>query len=360
MCACVKTVPVQTPARQLESRLRAAAEEGMIFYGHQDDLSYGHSWVVTDWEHDDLTRSDVFAVSGQYPAVLGFDLGGIELGDSCNLDGVPFGLIRKAALTHVGRGGIVTFSWHLRNPLTDGDAWDVSSSEVVASVLEGGEKHELFMTWLARTADFLESLQDVDAELIPVIFRPWHEHTGSWFWWGKRLCSVSEYMALWRMTHEYFTEERGLTNLVWAYSPGGGADAAEYMERYPGDAYVDLLGTDIYQYSGTEEPIASSNDRYKEQVRSTLAFMTRLGTEHGKVIALTETGLESIPYPAWWTEVLLPAIEDYPVVYVLTWRNAWDRETHFYAPFAGAACEEDFRAFAGNEKIGMLPGSLDK
>ena len=85
--------------------------------------------------------------------VLGFDLGGIELGQAKNLDGVPFGLMRKAAQKHVERGGIVTFSWHPRNPLTGGDAWDVSSDQVVKSVLRDGEKSGEFKLWLRRAAD---------------------------------------------------------------------------------------------------------------------------------------------------------------------------------------------------------------
>ena len=352
--ACSRPQTGVSPAEELTARLQAAAGEGIVFYGHQDDLSYGHSWRVIDWENDDLTRSDVRDVAGRYPAVLGFDLGGIERADSCNLDGVPFGLIRKATLAHVARGGIVTFSWHVRNPFTGGDAWDVSSAETVASVLEGGEKHAIFMEWLGRTADFLASLTDGNGRAVPVIFRPWHEHTGSWFWWGQKLCTTEEYVALWHMTHDYFTKERGLNGLVWAYSPGGGADAAGYMERYPGDAYVDVLGTDIYHYSAEGEEWASSNRRFIGQVDATLAFMTELGQAHGKPIALTETGLESIPYPTWWTEVLLPALGDHPVCYVLTWRNAWDREAHFYGPYPEAACAEDFRTFARNDRIRLL------
>ncbi|MBR5063691.1 MAG: beta-mannosidase, partial [Bacteroidales bacterium] len=90
--------PMETPRDQLVHRLFSYAEKGQIAYGHQDDLCYGHSWVVTDWENDPLERSDVMAVTGKYPAIVGFDLGGIELGSEQNLDRVPFGLMRKAAL----------------------------------------------------------------------------------------------------------------------------------------------------------------------------------------------------------------------------------------------------------------------
>ena len=336
------------PREELLSTLRTRAEAGKILYGHQDDLSYGHAWQVTDWENDALERSDVKDVSGKYPAVLGFDLGGIELGDDCNLDGVPFGLIRKAALTHIGRGGVVTFSWHPRNPLTGGDAWDISSDEVVWSILPGGDKHEEFMDWLQRAADFVESLGDV-----PVIFRPWHENIGSWFWWGWRLCSAREYRALYRMTWTYFTWDRGLKNILWCYSPNGPISAEAFLSRYPGDGIVDILGTDIYEYVG-DDGLDAAGVRFGEQVGEMLGVLKTLAAEHGKLFCLSETGLESLPDPQWWTGVLHPAIQGSGICYVLTWRNAHDKPEHFYAPWKGFENEEDFRQFAKNDDIILL------
>ena len=187
--SCSGSKPVETPAQKLHAKLSQSVKDGKILYGHQDDLAYGHAWKVEDWETDDLARSDVKAVTGKYPAVMGVELGGIEMGDRASLDSVDFGLIRKAAKLHAARGGVVTVSWHPRNPLTGGDAWDVSSDQVVKSLLEGGARHDLFMdTWLPRLGDFLESLGET-----PVIFRPWHECSESWFWWGSKLCSADEY-----------------------------------------------------------------------------------------------------------------------------------------------------------------------
>ena len=123
-----------TPETVLDT-LSQASESGCFIFGHQDGLSYGKNWKVDDYAGDPLTRSDVKAVCGQYPAMIGFDLGGIELGNDANLDGVPFDFMRRAARVHVGRGGIVTFSWHPRNPKTGGDAWDVSDPETVASII---------------------------------------------------------------------------------------------------------------------------------------------------------------------------------------------------------------------------------
>lgn len=333
-------------AAALMDRLQATIDDGVIMYGHQDDLMYGHTWKIDENETEFL-RSDVKEVCGRYPAVYGLDLGGIEMGDARNLDNNYFTLMRASAVAHYLRGGIVTFSWHPRNPLTGGDAWDVSSNEVVASVLDGGSRHEFFMGWLSLVADYLESFKTPDGQLVPLIFRPWHEHTGSWFWWGRDLCSVEQYKALWKMTFDYLCNERGLHNLIWSYSPGAGGVTEEiYMERWPGDDMVDMIGVDCYQYGSSESFI--------DEMTNALDIMGKIGVERGKILAVTEAGYEGIPQSDWWTATLYEALKDYPVAYVLTWRNACDKPEHFYAPFPGQVSADDFAAFAASSGVGMI------
>ncbi len=103
-----QAVVAQSVRQQLLSRLQQLQVHGYMF-GHQDDPFYGLTW---QWERG---RSDVKETSGDYPAVMGFDLGGIEMGDEKNLDSVPFARIREELLAHHRRGGIVTLSWHPRN-----------------------------------------------------------------------------------------------------------------------------------------------------------------------------------------------------------------------------------------------------
>ena len=330
----------------LMARLQDNIDKGVMMYGHQDDLMYGHTWRV-DQDEAEFLRSDVMEVCGKYPAVYGLDLGGIELGSEQNLDDNYFAAMRASAIAHHQRGGVVTFSWHPRNPLTEGDAWDVSSKEVVASILEGGSRHDLFIGWLGRVADYIESFKTSDGKMVPIIFRPWHEHTGSWFWWGRDLCSVEEYKALWKMTFDYLSGERGLRNLIWSYSPGAGGVTEEiYMERWPGDEMVDMIGIDCYQYSTSEVFIAD--------LANALDIMKKISAEHGKMMAVTEAGYEGIPQADWWTGTLYEALKDYPLAYVLTWRNACDKPEHFYAPFPGHLSADDFKAFAAMPGVGMI------
>ena len=331
----------------LKALLQLAIIAGSTMYGHQDDLSYGHAWTPAD---DSCVRSDVREVCGDYPAIVGFDLGGIELGDSANLDGVGFDYMRKAAAAHADRGGIVTFSWHLRNPLTGGDAWDVSSDRVVASILEGGERHDEFLVWLGRLADFLESVKDSEGRTVPCIFRPWHENTGSWFWWGAGLCTPEDYKALWALTYDYLVNERGLKDMLWAYSPSSTDLRSKAMDRYPGDGIVSVIGVDRYDSMGGTEV----HQDFVSGMRADLEYLSGIADEHGLMLAVTETGQEGISCPDWWIGALLPAIDGFPVTYVLTWRNAHDRPTHFFGPWKGAECEADFIAFHDSEKTLFL------
>ena len=349
LASCSTGKPMETPKDILVHQLFGFSENGKIAYGHQDDLCYGHSWRVEDVENDSLLRSDVKAVCGRYPMVVGFDLGDIEHPDSTsNLDGVPFDLIRRAALKHIERGGIVTFSWHPDNIFTGGDAWDVSSDQVVKSILPGGELYAMFRQWMSRAADFIESLGDV-----AIIFRPWHESSGSWFWWGRDLCTPEQYIELYRQTWVYFTKERGLTNILWCYSPNGYCPPDVYMERYPGDEFVDILAVDTYDYVGADG-YEEGSARFMEALRSDLTKLNVFATEHKKLQALSESGLEGIVNPVWWTEVLYPVISDFPISYVLTWRNAWDRPTHFYGPWEGFEHAGDFKQFAQKDNIVLL------
>lgn len=338
------------PATELLWKVR---QSGGMMYAMQDCMCYGKDWHVSLEEAATVApdRCDVKSVCGDYPAIVGFDLGERELCRAANIDKVPWEFMRRAAVAHAGRGGIVTFSWHARNPLTGGDAWDCSSDRVVASILPGGSEHYKFMGWLKEVADFLDSLRFDDGSLIPIIFRPYHENTGSWFWWGKDLCTEDEYKALWLMTYEYLVEERDLEGMTWAYSPSNANLVSDAMARYPGDEIIDLIGVD--QYDG--DKMTEVNPAFTRDLRASLEYLAVQAKEHDMLLAVTETGQGGMTVPDWWTECVLKATEGLPVSYVLTWRNAWDRnDGHWFGPFPGAPCEDDFRDFYDSDRTVFL------
>lgn len=321
-----------TNARILCENMNSLRSTGIMF-GHQDDLAYGVHWKYKPGQ------SDVKSICSDYPAVYGWDLGNLELGYENNLDTVSFNKIREYIREIYARGGINTISWHANNPFTGGTSWDVSSKEVVKNILPGGNKHEVFKEWLNRMADFFLSLTNDKGELIPVIFRPYHEHNGSWFWWGRNLCSKEEYIQLWRFTVNYFSKEKKIDHLLYAYSPGDGFGGKEnYLERYPGDDMIDLLGFDAYQHN-------ANNKLYVNRVRKSLEILTNIAVEKGKIPILSETGFETIPNADWWTNGLWETIKDFNISYVLLWRNAYGRPDHFYIPYPGQKSEKNFKKF---------------
>ena len=327
----------------LLANLKEQAQRGYMF-GHHDDTVYGIGWF------GDSARSDVKSVCNDLPALLSFDLGHIELGDSVNLDKVPFDRIRQEIIAQFDRGGVTTLSWHLDNPLTGGSSWvkpDSLTAEekmTVESVLEGGKQHEKFVGWIDTVADYLNSLTTQYGVKVPVIFRPFHEHTGSWFWWGQKLCTPEQYKALWKMVQDRF-KEKEVTNVLFAYSPGTEPDGDEqkYMERYPGDDIIDIVGFDAY--CDAEDGDSVALQAYADKLEKNLKNVTAIAKKHGKLAALTETGYEGLKTDNWWTATLAPVLNRYPIAYVLVWRNAHERPTHFFAPYPGQRSTSDFIRF---------------
>lgn len=119
-------------------------------------------------------------------------------------------------------------------------------SNVIKSMLPGGINHAAFKSQLDNIALFLHNLKGDKGESIPVIFRPWHEHNGSWFWWGYLHCTVEEYKQLWQLERNYLVNEKKDKNIVFAYSPDKFVTKTKYLERYPGDTYIDIFGFDNY------------------------------------------------------------------------------------------------------------------
>ena len=346
LAACSGLTPAEGPdvdlvdpeatfeTRALVANLERLAPDYVLF-GHEDDLAYGVEWVREDG------RSDVRDVTGSYPAVYGWDLGDLEHGAEANLDGVRFDDMQRWMREAYARGGVNTVSWHMDNPASGGTSWDTTTA--IPSLLPGGDHHDLYTTWLDRFAEFNDGLRGPDGERIPLIFRPFHEMTGGWFWWGKGNTTPEDYKQIWRFTVEYLRDEKGLDNLLYAYSTDIFEDEAQYLEHYPGDDYVDLLGMDNYHDLRTEEGVANLTRR--------LRMLVEMAEARGKLAAFTEGGLEGIPVEDWWTNRLLRAIEADPaarrIAYVLMWRNAPNatHPGHYYAPYPGQASADDFVRF---------------
>lgn len=282
--------------------------EGILF-GHQDDLAYGMGWEYVPGKSS--TRDAV----GEYPAMYGWELGNLELGDMYNLDSVPFNKMKEFIKEGYKRGGIITISWHANHPLTGKNAWDITGGAVTA-IVPGGSRHELFKLWLDRVADFILDLKDEKGEPIPVIFRPYHEFTGNWFWWCQNVCSPDEFKALWRFTVDHLSKGRNVHNILYAYNPEKFESREEYLQRYPGNEYVDIMSFDMYQYG---DP--ANSDQFETTLSHRLDILTTLAKERNKIPALAETGYLNTPYPKWFTGKLMKGIGSHQISYMLLWRD---------------------------------------
>lgn len=210
--------------------------------------------------------------TGYQPAVLGLDM--IEMSPSRAKHNGGGSQVVQYAKDWWEAGGIVTFCWHWNVPekyLKD-IWWKGFYTDTVSIDLdkimrgEDEEGYALLMSDIDAIAGCLKELQDAG---VPVLWRPLHEVSGGWFWWGAS--GAEAYKQLYRTMYEKLTVEHGLNNLIWVWN---GQDA----DWYPGDAYVDIIGEDIY----------AGNRVYTSQAARFLKALEATPTR--KLVMLTENG----------------------------------------------------------------------
>lgn len=305
-------------------------------FGHQHATEYGHGWSGGP------DRSDVKSVTGSHPGVIGIDFGSFS-GRSEESIKTYKENIKKVVTDAYNRGGVITAAWHFSNPVSKGGFYwnDSLSLPAVRYIIPGGDAHDKYKEILRSIGSWANSLRGADGHLIPIIFRPFHEFDGDWFWWGRKHCSREEFVALWRFTVGYLRDSLGVHNFIYAFSPDNKFLTEEkYLERYPGDAWVDLVGMDNYGDMGRDKYDLSAAVKK-------LKIVSDYARKSGKLAAFTETGLESIPNPTWWTGTLLKVMksDNLRLCYVLVWRNDVKSPTHYFAPFPGQVSVPDFLRF---------------
>ena len=243
--------------------------------------SYGN-YVIAGQQCDGGIYGTEFKVikaqTGKYPALLGLDMmrytpSRTALGDSSTA-------VEKA-IEFSNKGGIVTFCWHWNSPtdyLKDGKDPDNGNPRWwggfytrntdfdIAKVMNGQDEKgkKLLDADIKEIAAQLKRLENV-----PVLWRPLHEGSGGWFWWGAK--GADAYKKLWRYLYEQLTNEYKCNNLIWVYN-GQSAD------WYPGDEYVDIVGEDIYPGYHVYNPQTS-------KFRQAVAYGSK-----NKITALSENG----------------------------------------------------------------------
>lgn len=311
--------------------------ENHTLFGHQHATEYGHGWA------GEKNRSDVKSVTGSHPAVIGVDFAGFS-GRPANVVAAAKDALRQHVTDTYNRGGVTTVAWHFSNPVSGGDFYwkDSVSKPAVKFIIPGGEAHEQYKEILRGIGDWAKSVRGADGKVVPMIFRPFHEFDGDWFWWGAAHCTREEFISLWRFTVSYLRDSLEVHNFIYAFSPDNRFNTeAQFLDRYPGDEWVDMVGMDNYGDMGRD-------GKYNlEAATHKLKIVSLYAQKRGKLAAFTETGLESIPNPVWWNDVLLKVLksEGMKISYVLVWRNDRTSPTHYYAPFPGHSSVPDFMKF---------------
>jgi len=312
--------------RYLHESLRKYAATSMLF-GMHDATGYGVGWSNND------SRSDVKDVCGSYPAVFSWDVSGII--NDPDLTRYTYRML--LAYEH----GINTLCWHQTDPEGRSFYYDQVNYPVVPTILPGGKYHNDYRKTLEKFANYMKKLRGPKGESVPVIFRPYHEQNGNWFWWGRTRCTEQEYINLWRFTVVYLRDSLQVHNLIYAFSPDGNQFNAkdEYFKEYPGDDYVDIFGLDFYFWEGTSALITKFQQR--------LVWAVQNAQSRGKLAALTEVGDEKVDIDQWYTRCFLAPIKNNVtaknIIYAAVWRNA--HTDHHYAPYLGHPAVPDFLTF---------------
>ena len=319
-----------------------------IAIGHQDAFNAFYSAGG---------NSDIKKTTGFDPALLGSDFMFIadknNTGQANNWYYQQEQIITDDTKEAYSKGMMNIFCWHLREPNNENDFYAANmtteqKNTAFKSIMPGGVNHNWYKLKLDKLASVISNFKDNNNKLIPIIFRPFHEFDGSWFWWGASYCSPDEYKSVFQFTVDYLKNTKNIHNILYSFSPDNSyANAASYLSRYPGDSYVDVLGMDNYgdfNNQGTNGANIANNK---------LKYLSTLAIEKKKIAALTETGYRvtsSTPaIPNWFSTYLYDAMTNNSVQigFVMFWNNG---NGGYYVPTPSASNASDFNTFATKPK----------
>jgi len=299
------------------------------------------------------SESDIKKATGSDPGMLGSDF--MFITDDNN-NGQPNNwffqqeqIITADAEEAYNKGMVNIFCWHLREPYEGTtfyteDMTDFQKQNAFASILPGGENHEYYKAKLDKIAAVVKEIKGANGELVPIIFRPFHEFDGNWFWWGAAYSTPEQYKEAYRFTVEYLRDTKQVHNLLYAFSPDNSySTEAQYLGRYPGDDYVDVLGMDNYGDFANGSAAGTSTASNK------LKMVSDIAKAKVKIAALTETGFQvtssNSPVNGFFSNHVYNAMTngDVQLAFVMFWANT---QNAYYVPPAGQPNTQDFVDFA--------------
>lgn len=239
----------------------------------------------------------IYAVTGDYPAIWGGDFGFAD--ENHDIDNIRYRpLLVPEIKKQYARGSIIVMSYHQANPFLGeptpfkgGIISKLTDQQWKELTTNGTPLYKKWADQMDLIAVYFKELQEAK---IPVIFRPYHEMNGDWFWWGHRKGNDG-FKALWNQLYDYYTNHHHLNNILWAWTPDKPwPDVADY---YPNIYTVDILGCDIY-------PMKDSATVFPQEF-----YDRMLKLADGKPLALTENSV--LP-----SEEML---KNQPWVWIMSW-----------------------------------------
>ena len=308
--------------------------------------------------------SDIKKTTGNDPSILGSDFMFITDKDnpSNNWYVQQENKIIQDTKDAYAKGMINTFCWHLREPYNEksfysADMTSEQRTDAFKSLAPGGKFNDWYKKKLDKVASVVSNLKDTNGKQIPIIFRPFHEFDGNWFWWGANYCTAEEYISVYRFTVNYLRDTKNVHNILFAFSPDNSyTTPSSYLSRYPGDDYVDILGMDNYGDFDNKGTSGAS------LANSKLKLISDLAISKNKIAALTETGYRvTSTTPAinnWFSTYLYDAItnNNLQIAYVMFWSNT---SSGYYVPTPGNSNVADFQNFTLKSKI-ILQNNISK
>jgi mannan endo-1,4-beta-mannosidase len=307
--------------------LKKIANSNTFLFGVPNALTISYNGGP---KHPYNNQSDCKDITGSHPAFIESDFEWYNHSDFKQWD-------IQAMKNAYQQGIVLGYCYHLRGPKSgefytfNKNRTKTADSTLVKNILASTDRNKNeSLNWYLTRLDTL--VIPVFKELgFPLIYRPFHEMTGDWFWWGTANCSPDEFVKLYRLTVDYL-RMNGIRNALYAWAPDKSTD----MRFYPGDDYVDIIG-----YDGYDVGIASYHSI--PFFIDNLKTLSSIATEHNKIFAITEVGVYSLnEYPQFWTKNVFEPIKNNgllnKIAWIMTWYNAdWNHDGTgvSYIPYRG-------------------------
>lgn len=290
-----------TRTENLRTNLLPYQSKGVMI-GQAYGVTEGIGWM------GDSARSDIYEISNDWPACIGYDLTGIESGDKLGLDSVPFSLVRKGIIDYFHRQGLVVLSW---------------------TIPDYGNSDKKLKAYVKNVETYISSLHDDYGIKVPVvlIINPLRE--GVWYFNMQAEMYKKLYSKIVKMLRD-----EGLTNAIFAFSNTNWK--AQTADEW--GAYCPIDDVDVVQL----DYVADDNNVFEKYFLHTVNVASAYASEHTKAFGLY-AGLRGIGDDNFWTKNILPVVQNCRMSYLMLGSNHGDAKNgNFYAPYPGQTSVADF------------------